>query len=191
MEVPPPSAAAPPSSSSATLPSDSPAIAVAVRGLQASPAVSSSSSTADSSISSPLHSALFSALSFVSLPPTWYYLPPLLSFLHAGRYSVVHLLPTAGVAAVTSNVSRSASSVPRAVAHLSLYLLPTPLPPPLPSLGILNPPLPSLKPTPPALATDFAHKDKDVGDQTVGVETRWLTVGGSTPCGKSLTGPLP
>ena len=183
----PPPAAAPPSPSSAPLPFESPSVSVSnLPAFPAPPAVAASSSNADSSASSPPHSALSSALSSVPLLPARCLPPDPLSLLRAGGFSVVCFLPPASVAfpAVSSVISRSTSSLSRVVPRPSLYLPPAPLPPPLPSRRLLCLPAPPLAPPPPAPATDIACKDKYVGNRTGGGETSWSVAGGSAPCRK-------
>ena len=139
--------------------------------------------------------------------PTWRFCfrsPPCLYRLHSTSL-LLHFLsctpavpllfvsshpPPAAIAAVASVISCSAPSVLRGVTHTPLYILPAPLLPPPPSLGILRPPAPPLAPPPPDLATDISHKDEYVSDQTGVGETCLSTSCGSAPRGKFPNRPL-
>ena len=151
---------APPGSSSAPITSNSPD--VSIRILPSSfdpPEVSASSSYAESSVSSPLHlallsaisSALLSALSSGPLPLPRYFPLELLSLLLVGGSYFVRLLPPAAVSlvSVASVFPCSASAMPHVVNHMSLDTPPAPLQPPPPSLRLLHPPAPTLAPPPP------------------------------------------
>ena len=187
MEVAPPPEFATPGPPSVPLPSDS--LGVTVSSLPASfapPAFAHSSSDTNSSVSSPPHSALSSALSSVPLPPAQYFPPNPLSLLCAGGSSVVCglLLTSVAVPDIPSVVSHSTPSVSRVVTCPSLFLPPALLPPLLPSHRLLRPPAPPLAPPLLALATDIAHKEEYVCNLTRGGETRWSAAGVSVPRGK-------
>ena len=193
--VAPPPAVAPPGSSSAPLLSNSPAVAVSrLPATPAPPTFSASYFDANSSVSSPLHLAISSALSSMTLPPAWYSPPAQLSFLHAGGSSAVRLLLLAAIAIAFATAALGFSptdpSMSRIIHLLSLGLPPSPLPPPPPSLRILRPPAPPLTPHSPTPADNIACRNEHVDDQTSGGETRWSTVGGSVPRRKSSSSPL-
>ena len=96
-------AASSPEPSYAPLSSDVPAVAVHVNPASpAPPAVLASSYDADSSISSPLHSALLAALSSVSDPTTRYPPPAPLSLAPAGGSYIALILPLIASATIVS-----------------------------------------------------------------------------------------
>ena len=112
-------AASPPRLSSTPLFSD--ASAVTVRVMQTSPAppaVSASSSDADSSVSSPLHLAVLAVLYSVSVPLTRYFPPEMLFFASASRSSFFLCLPLAAATVI------SVTSTALLAAPIFRYLLP-------------------------------------------------------------------
>ena len=193
-DVAPPPAAAPPGTVSAPLPSGFSSVSVGVVPASPSPPeFLASPSDYDSSVSSLLHLVLSAALSSVSVPPTRYFPPMPSLYLPTGGSSVSPplLLSIDSVVGVASVVPLAAPAVPRFAPLLSLDILPVPLPPPPPSLGILRLPVPPLAPPPPALYSDIARKDEDVGNRPGGGgEARWSTAGGYAPCGKCPSRPL-
>ena len=162
----PPPAAAPPGPYSATLPSR-------YRQRHSNPfppppAVTASSSDSNSSISSPLHSALLAALSSMPVFPTRYFPLTPSSCVPTDRSSVVLTLPLVSVAVVSV-----ASVVP-----------PAPLLPPTLYLGILRTPATPCTPPPctppsPSPAAKIARKEKYFGDRTGRGESCWPDACGS------------
>ena len=143
--------------------------------------VSASSSVADPSVSSPLHSVLSSALSSRSVPSTQYFPADLLLLTCVSPVTFRLTLARAAVVSVTAVFLLSAPNSLRVSPPPSLFLPPVPTPPHPPSLGILRPPAPPPALPPPALAADIARKDKDFGNQTSGGEARWLVAGEQAP----------
>ena len=157
------SADVPPATSSVTSPSNSQAVAVSACPTSPNPpAVSAFSSVAYPSFSSPLHSALSSALFSWTLPTMRYFtLAPSLLFLTGGS-SVAPFLPLSDATIVAvATVFLLATPALLRVSHLPpLFLFPALLPPPPPPLGILCPPDPSRAPPPPAPAANIARRGR-------------------------------
>ena len=180
--VPPVPAAVPPGFYSTPLPSYSPAVDASVLPAPPPPpVVLTSSSDAKFSVSSPLHSAISSAISSGPLPPTRYIPYAPLSLLLASVFSVVRILliSAVDVVSVASVSPCSAPAVLRVVPCRSLDLPPSPtsaLPWSLASPHAAPPPL--------SLADNIDCKDKDVSNRTGRGEAHWLDAGRSAPRGK-------
>ena len=190
----PPPAAAPPGLSFAPLPSDSLSVAVSIIPTYPSPpVVLASSSDADSSVSSPLHLALSSALSSGPVPPTRYFPPALPSCVLTGGSSVTLFLPLISVAIIyfASAAPLAAPALLRFSPPPSLVLPPAPLPPHPPSLGILRTPAPPAcllpQPCPPILPV----RTKILATGRAGVRHAGRLRAGQRRTGSSLEGPSP
>ena len=127
-----PPAAAPPGLPSSLLSSVASTVAVISLPASLSPiAVTASSFDADSSVSSPPHSALLSKLSSVSLPPVRYF-PPAPAFVMCsdGSSDCPRHHVAVAIVSVASVIPRPSLSVPLVFPFKSLFYLPAPLPPP-------------------------------------------------------------
>ena len=136
------------------------------------PAVSASSSDIDSSVSSSIHLVVSSSLSFVHVPPTQYFPPTPFFCVFTDGFSVVLPPPLAAIVDVyvASVAPLDAPALPRFSPPLSRITPPSPLPQPLPSLGLLHPPAPTRAPPHQSHAVNIYCRDKEVGDWTSGGE---------------------
>ena len=159
----------------------------------APPRVSSFSSVSNPLLSLPLHPELLSELSSLLAPSTQYPSPALSLLTFVLSISLRRLHICAAVVFISAVILFSSPIASLIYPSLSLFLSSGMSHPPPPTFGILQllaPPRAPRAPLPPAPAAGIARKDKDVGDRTIRVGSRWPVAGGSTTCGKFPSRPL-